>query len=94
MCDFIVFTFSYCYFLQIAFIFKHLPTQQCYAGPIRALRGLPVREPYRFGRGRCSGPTWANGTGLIWLSSLSRNQILKHANKLTLLIIFKKEHFA
>ena len=24
MCDFIVFTFSYCYFLQIIFIFKHL----------------------------------------------------------------------
>ena len=24
MCDFIAFTFSYCYFLQIAFIFKHL----------------------------------------------------------------------
>ena len=41
------------------------PSQQCYAGPMRALRGLPVREPYRFGRGRCSGPTWANRTGLI-----------------------------
>ena len=24
MCDFIVFTFSYCYILQITFIFKHL----------------------------------------------------------------------
>ena len=24
MCDFIVFTFSYCYFLQITFKFKHL----------------------------------------------------------------------
>ena len=24
MCDFIVFTLLYCYFLQIAFIFKHL----------------------------------------------------------------------
>ena len=33
------------------------PSQQCYAGPMQALRGLPVGEPYRFGRGRCSGPT-------------------------------------
>ena len=24
MCDFVVFTFSYCYFLQVTFIFKHL----------------------------------------------------------------------
>ena len=70
------------------------PSQQCYAGPMRALRGLPVGEPYRFGRGRCSGPTWANSTGLIWLLILSRNQKLKHANKLIFLIIFKKEHFA
>ena len=72
----------------------YLPSQQCYAGPIRVLRGLPVREPYRFGRGRCSGPTWANRTGLIWLSISSRNQKSGHANKLTFLIIFKKEHFA
>ena len=43
---------------------------------------------------RCSDPTWANRTGLIWLSILSRNQKLKHANKLTFLIISKKEHFA
>ena len=70
------------------------PSQQCYAGPMRALRGLPIREPYRFGRGCCSGPTWTNRTGLIWLSILSCNQKLKHANKLTFLIIFKKEHFA
>ena len=66
------------------------PSQQCYAGPMRALRGLPVQEPYRFGCGRCSGPTWANSTGLIWLSILSRNQKFKHANKLTFLIISKK----
>ena len=68
------------------------PTMLCraYASP----GGLPVREPYRFGRGRCSGSTWANRTGLIWLSILSRKQKLKHANKLTFLIIFKKEFFA
>ena len=24
MCDLVVFTFSYCYFLQVTFIFKHL----------------------------------------------------------------------
>ena len=24
MCDFVVFSFSYCYFLQVTFIFKHL----------------------------------------------------------------------
>ena len=60
-----------------------IPSQQCYAGPMRVLRGLPIREPYRFGRGHCSGPTWDNGMGLIWLSILSRNQKLKHANKLT-----------
>ena len=70
------------------------PSQQCYAGSMGALRGLPLREPYRFGRGRCSGPTWANRTGLIWLSILSRNQKLKHANKLIFLIIFKNEFFA
>ena len=50
------------------------PSQQCYAGPVQALRGLPVRDPYRFGRGRCSGPAWANGTGLIKFLILSRNQ--------------------
>ena len=61
---------------------------------MRALRRLPVREPYRFGRGRCSGPTWANRTDLIWLSILSHNQKLKHANRLTFLIIFKKIFFA
>ena len=65
-----------------------LPSQQCYAGPMRVLRGLPVREPYRFGRGRCSGPAWVNRTGLIWLSILSHNQKLKHANTLTFFIIF------
>ena len=27
--------------------------------------------------GRCSGPAWANRTGLIWFSILSRNQKLK-----------------
>ena len=69
------------------------PSQQCYAGPMWALQGLPVRDPYRFGRGRCSGPAWANRTGLIWFSVLSRNQKLKHVNKLTFLIIFKKEEF-
>ena len=73
---------------------EDLPSQQCYAEPMRALRGLPVREPYRFGRGGCSGPTRANCTGLIWFSILSRNQNLKHVNKLTFLIIFKKEPFA
>ena len=73
---------------------RQFSSQQCYAGPMRVLRGLLVREPYRFGRGGCSGLTWANRTGLIWLSILSRNQKLKHANKLTFLIIFKKEFFA
>ena len=71
-----------------------IPSQQCYAGSLRVLRGLTIRELYRFGRGHCSGPTWANRTGLISLSILSRNQKLKHANKLTFLIIFKKEFFA
>ena len=61
------------------------PSQQCYAGP--------VRDPYRFGRGRCSGPAWANRTGLIYFSVLSLNQKLKHANKLTFSIILKKEQF-
>ena len=71
-----------------------LPSQQCYAGPTRVLQGLPVRDPYRFDRGRCSGPAWANRTDLIWFSVLSRNQKLKHANKLTFLIMLKKEQFA
>ena len=70
-----------------------LPSQQCYAGPMRVLQGLPVPDPYQFGRGRCSGPAWANRTGLIWFSVLSRNQKLKYANKLTFLIILKKEQF-
>ena len=43
-----------------------LPSQQCYAGPLRELQGLPVREPYRFGRGRCSGPVWAYRTNFMW----------------------------
>ena len=54
---------------------------------MQVLRGLPVRDPYRFGRGRCSGPAWANHMGLIKFLILSRNQKLKHANKLTFLII-------
>ena len=58
------------------------PSQQCYSGPIRALQRLPVRDPYRFGRERCSGPAWANRKGLMWFSVLSSNQKLKHANKL------------
>ena len=41
----------------------------------------------------CSGPAWANCTCLIWFSGLSRNQKLKHAIKLTFLIILKKEQF-
>ena len=60
---------------------------QVHMNKARALQGLPVRDPYRFGRGRCSGPAWVNRTGLIWFSVLSRNQNLKHANKLTILII-------
>ena len=68
-----------------------LPSQQCYAGPMRAPQGLPVRDPYRFGGGRCSGLAWVNRTGLIWVSILSHNQKLKHVNKLTILIILKKE---
>ena len=80
--------------LQNYQIMEKQPSQQWYAGPMRAPRGVPVRKPYRFGRGRCSGPTWANRTGLIWVSILSRNQKSKHAIKLTFLIIFKKEHFA
>ena len=34
-------------------------------GPMRALQGLPVRYPYRFGHGRCSGPAWAYRTSFI-----------------------------
>ena len=44
-------------------------------------------DPYRFGRWRCCDPAWANRTGLIWFLVLSRNQKLKHANKLTFLIV-------
>ena len=54
------------------------------------MRGLPVRNPYQFGCGRCNGPAWANCTGLIWLSVLSRNQKFKHANKQTFFNHFKK----
>ena len=60
---------------------------------MRVLQGLPVRNPYRFGRGCCSGTAWANRTGLIWFSVLSRNQKLKYANELIFLIILKKEKF-
>ena len=52
---------------------RELPSQQCYAGPMQALQGLPIRQLYRFRRGRCSGPAWANRTDLIWFSVLSRN---------------------
>ena len=36
---------------------------------------------------------WANRIDLVWFSALSRNQKFKHANKLTFLIILKKEQF-
>ena len=61
-------------------ICPHLfPSQQCYAGPMRGLRGLPVQDPYRFGRGRCSGPAWAYRTSFIWLilKSLIHNTNLR-----------------
>ena len=70
---------------MIRLYFRAIPANNAMQGPC---------GPYRFGRGRCSGPTWANRTGLIWLLILRRNQKLKHANKLTFLIVFKKQFFA
>ena len=52
--------------VAINYAMKHCPIQQCYTGPMRSLRGLPVRDPYRFRRGRCNGTAWAYHTSFMW----------------------------
>ena len=74
-------------------LWKQVPRKQCYAGPVRTLWRQPVQGPYRFGGGRCSGPTWVYRRGLIWLSVFSCNLKKKDPNKFTFLIVSKKEQW-
>ena len=66
---------------RVSLINKFFPSNNAIQGPYKPFEDCPYGTPIDLAAGAVVGPH-GNCTCLIWFSVLSRNQKLKHANKL------------